>query len=59
MGKLSKSSAGLSYSRIDELSLKTQTSYNDLDSFEGRYFKEGRSIQKVVLAAICPFCLFM
>jgi hypothetical protein len=59
MVQISKSLAGPSYSLIDELSLKTQTYYNDFDSLEGRFFREGRSVQKVVLAVICPFCLFM
>jgi hypothetical protein len=42
MEQISKSLACPSYSLIDELSLKTQTSYNDFNSLEGRYFREER-----------------
>jgi hypothetical protein len=58
MGQISKCSAGSSYS-LTGVVTKTQISYNDFDSFEGRYFREGRSIQKVVLAVMCPLCLFV
>lgn len=42
-----------------EVVARMQISCNEFDFFKGTCFREDRSVQEVVLAVICPLCLFM